>query len=571
MPNRSGQRDICEYLKLLLMNKLALIILCLTGLAVSSAAQMNGLQVKTVNGMLEGVLENSGVRSFKGVAFAAPPVGDLRWKEPQPAKSWEGVRKCDHFGAMGVQPPIYSDMKFRASGMSEDCLYLNVWVPGSGDGAKGKSGAAVGAGGIAGGGNSAGLPVLVYFFGGGYIAGDGSEGRYDGESMATKGVIAITVTYRLGVFGFLAHPELTQESPHHASGNYGLLDQSAALRWVQQNIRAFGGDPARVTIAGESAGSVSVSAQMVSPLSKGLIAGAIGESGSLLGALPPVALASAEQTGLAFAKSCGAADLAALRAMPADKVLEAAKQFSSYRFPMTIDGYFLPKAPDAIFEAGEQAHVPLLVGWNSDEGNYKGIIGNDPPTRANYEKGVRKLYGAAADTVLGLYAVATDTDVEQVGTDLASDRFIAFSTWRWANEQAATGGKPVYRYLFERARPEEFPSEALTNEKEQGTTLRRSSSRGAVHSAEIEYAMGNLPLNKVYSWTAEDYAISKLMEEYFANFIKKGDPNGAGLPEWPTVRSGGAAQVMHINVKTRVETEKHRERYLHWVEVARGK
>jgi para-nitrobenzyl esterase len=542
------------------MRKFVIFILGLTGLAIASNAQMTGMQVKTSNGIVEGVLEKSGVRSFKGVPFAAPPVGELRWREPQPAKNWTGIRKCDHFAAMGIQPPVFSDMKFRASGMSEDCLYLNVWAPAGSEAssARGKGSAAAGKK------ASAGLPVLVYFYGGGFIAGDGSEGRYDGESMATKGVIAITVNYRLGVFGFLAHPELTQESSHHASGNYALLDQSAALRWVKQNIRAFGGDPARVTIAGESAGSVSVSAQMASPLSKGLIAGAIGESGSLLGTLPPVPLASAEQTGAAFARSCGAATLAELRAMPPEKILDAAKQFSNFRFPMTIDGYFLPKDPAVIFQAGEQAHVPLLVGWNSDEGNYHAIIGNDPPTRENYEKAVRKLYGAAADTVLQLYAATTDADVEQVGTDLASDRFIAFSTWRWADEQAKTGGKPVYRYLFERARPESKPA------------------RGATHSAEIEYAMGNLPLNKVYSWTPDDEAISRLMRDYFANFIKKGDPNGVGLPEWPAVNNGkyaagggavageGSVPVMHINVQTRVEAEKHRDRYLYWEGMAAG-
>ena len=523
------------------MNKLVFLILGLLGFVANSSAQMNSLQIRTVNGTVEGVLEPTGVRSFKGVPFAAPPVGVLRWAAPQPATHWEGVRKCDHFGPQGMQDRIYSDMIFRNMGKSEDCLYLNVWLPAAGSG-----GAADGKG------AASGLPVLVYFFGGGFIAGDGSEGRYDGESMATKGVIAITVTYRLGVFGFLAHPELTKESPHHASGNYGLLDQSAALRWVQQNIRAFGGDPRRVTIAGESAGSSSVSAQMASPLSKDLIAGGIGESGSLLGLVPPVSLDKAEQTGVAFAKSCGAGSLAELRAMPADKVLEAAKQFSNYRFPVTIDGYFLPKAPGAIFRAGEQAHVPLLAGWNSDEGNYTSIVGNDPPIKENYEKGVRKLYGAAADSVLRLYAVQTDADVEQVGTDLASDRFIAFNTWRWTDEQARTGGKPVYRYLFERARPEAKPA------------------RGAVHSAEIEYALGNLPLNKVYSWGPDDHAISRLMQDYFVNFIKKGDPNGTGLPQWPAIKSGGAAPVMHINVQTRVETEKYRERYLYWAGMSGG-
>lgn len=524
------------------MYKLAYFVFVLAGL--SSVAQ--DLKVRTVNGTVEGMLEKNGVHSFKGVPYAAPPVGDLRWKEPQPLKNWKGVLKTDHFAAQGMQPFIYTDMQFRSAGKSEDCLYLNIWVPA----------------GVSGG---AGLPVLVYFFGGGFVAGDGSEGRYDGESMATKGIIAITVTYRLGVFGFLAHPELTKESPHHASGNYGLMDQSAALRWVKQNISAFGGDPRRVTIAGESAGSFSVSAQMASPLSRDLIAGAIGESGSLLGMNAPMSLDLAEKLGLSFAKSCGAGSLAELRAMPAEKVLDVAKTFSMYRFPVTVDGYFLPKEPVAIFSAGEQAHVPLLAGWNSDEGNYKGIIGNDPVTKESYEKGVRKLYPTGADDVLKLYAVSSDADVEQVGTDLAGDRFIAFSTWRWIDEQAKTGGKPVYRYLFERARPEAFPSEAKgTNEKGQGTTPLRSSARGAVHSAEIEYAMGNLPLNKVYSWTPDDYAISKTMQSYFVNFIRTGDPNGEGLPQWPAVSAGEPAKVMHINVQTRVETEPHRDRYLYW-------
>src|SRR5262247_4945849 len=223
-------------------------------------------RVKIANGMVEVTSDkNSLVRSFKGIPFAEPPVGDLRWKPPQPIKNSPSIRQADKFGPRCMQRPIFGDMNFRANGMSEDCLYLNVWTPAKSGNEK--------------------LPVLVYFFGGGFVAGDGSEGRYDGESMAKKGIVAITVNYRLGVFGFFAHPELTKESPQHASGNYGLYDQHAALKWVRQNIAAFGGDPKRVTIAGESAGSISVSAQMASPLSKDLIAGAIGESGSILGTL----------------------------------------------------------------------------------------------------------------------------------------------------------------------------------------------------------------------------------------------------------------------------------------------
>ena len=493
-------------------------------IVLAQPAPTSGLQVTTVNGIVQGTLEKSGVRSFKGIPYAAPPVGALRWKAPQPAVSWTGVRTCDHFGPRAMQPPIYSDMVFRSDGMGEDCLYLNVWVPGAGSTS----------------GSAGSLPVLVYFYGGGFVAGDGSEPRYAGESMATKGVIALTVNYRLGIFGLFAHPELTQESPDHSSGNYGLMDQAAALRWVQNNIAAFGGDPKRVTIAGESAGSISVSALMASPVSKALFAGAIGESGSLMGALPPVPLSEAEEGGVAFARSAGAASLADLRAMPADKLLEAAGKFDHFRFPMTIDGYFLPKSPREIFEAGEQAHVPLLVGWNSAEGDYHGILGPAAPTVENYSAAVRKLYGAAADTVLRLYHAGSDADVAAVATALASDRFIGFSTWRWANLQGKTGGHPVYRYFYERPRP--------------GAT-------GASHSSEIEYAMGNLPGNKVYAWTADDFAVSSVFQRYFANFIETGDPNGNGLPRWPAANAGGTVSVQHINVKTHSEPEQHRDRY----------
>jgi para-nitrobenzyl esterase len=489
--------------------------------------------VQTANGMIEGAAEKSGVISFKGIPFGAPPVGDLRWREPQPVKNWTGTRKADKFGANAVQTHMYSDMIFRSSGQSEDCLYLNVWVPAT------KSNRL--------------LPVLVYFYGGGFVAGDGSESRYDGESMAGKGIVAITVNYRLGIFGFFAHPELTKESPYHGSGNYGVLDQNAALRWVQQNIRAFGGDPKRVTIAGESAGSISVSAQMASPLSKKLIAGAIGESGSLLGALPAVPLNKAEQTGMSFADTVGAKSLAELRAIPAEKLLMQAAAFNPFRFAMTIDGYFFPKDPLAIFQAGEQAQVPLLVGWNSQESDFHGVLGNEKPTRENFKKQVEKRYGNSAAEVLRVYSPATDEDVEQVATDLASDRFISFSTWKWADLQGKTGG-PVYRYFFSHPRP------ALIGSN--GSAGTKPGAPGAVHSAEIEYALGNLAGNKAYAWTPADYKVSALMQEYFANFIKTANPNGEGLPPWPPANTGEQVQVMHIDVSTRAEPEQHRERYL---------
>ncbi|MBD0298579.1 MAG: carboxylesterase family protein, partial [Flavisolibacter sp.] len=390
--------------------------------------------------------------------------------------------------------------------------------------------------------------------------------RYDGESMAQKGIVALTVNYRLGVFGFFAHPELTQESPNRASGNYALLDQSAALRWVQQNIAAFGGDPKRVTIAGESAGSISVSALMASPLSRDLIAGAIGESGSLLGALPAVPLQDAEQTVLQFAKAIGANSLADLRAIHADSLLRATSRFNTYRFSMNVDGYFFPKSPYAIYEAGEQAHVPLLVGWNNEEMNYRSVLGNEKPTKENFEKAVRRLYSDGAEEVLKLYQPATDEEVERVATELAGDRFIAFSTWRWADVHGRTSGKPVYRYLYERPRPPMRPemgdaTPGLAGGVQRGQPNQMPPPKGAVHSAEIEYAMGNLSTNKVYAWTEDDYKVSRIMQEYFADFIKKGDPNGPGLAAWPVANRGNTVSVMHIDVTPRVEPEKYRERY----------
>ena len=504
------------------------------------------LQVKTVNGIVEGKLEKSGVRSFKGIPFAAPPVGDLRWREPQPAKSWTGVLKANQFGPRAMQTAIFGDMSSRSDGMSENCLYLNVWAPAK----KGKSL----------------LPVLVYFYGGGFVAGDGSEPRYDGESMATKGIVALTVNYRLGVFGFFAHSELSKESGKNGSGNYGLLDQAAALQWVQKNIAAFGGDPARVTIAGESAGSIAVSAQMASPLAKNTIAGAIGESGSILGALPAVPLKEGESTGEAFAQSIGARSLADLRSVSADSLLSASAKFGLFRFPRTLDGYFFPKDPVQIFANGEQSKVPLLVGWNNEEMNFRALMGAERPTKENFTKLVQGLYGESAADVLKVYNPTTDDEVEQVATDLAGDRFISFSTWRWAELHGKSSGKPVFRYIYERPRPAMVPEMGDASPGLAGGVQRGGApqppAKGAVHSAEIEYAMGNLPLNKVYAWTEDDYKVSRTMQAYFANFIKKGNPNGTGLPAWQSAGKSGEVPVMHINVESKGQLEKNRDRYL---------
>ena len=500
-------------------------------------------QVTVANGRLEGTLTPSGVRSFKGIPFAQPPLGELRWKPPQPPTNWAGLRKADHFGPRAMQQPIYGDMAFRSAGMSEDCLYLNVWTPA-------KPGAAK-------------LPVLVYFYGGGFVAGDGSEPRYDGESMAGKGLVTVTVNYRLGVFGFLAHPELTQESPHHASGNYALLDQHAALEWVNRNIAAFGGDPRRVTLAGESAGSLSVSALMASPLSKGLMAGAIGESGSILATLAPSPLSEAEAGGLKFAAGLGLGarpTLAALRALPAADLLRTPANPGAPWCKPTLDGYFFPKHPREIYAAGEQAHVPLLAGVNSEESGSSGVLGTQPPTVENYRQALRPLYADQAQAVFNLYPAATETEVLDSAQALAGDRFISYGTWKWVDAATQTGGQPTYYYLFSRPRPPMRPEMGAAVPGLAGGVIRdapsasaaRPRSRGAVHSAEIEYALGNLDLNKVYAWTPDDYQVSKVMQEYFANFIKTGNPNGRGLPEWPQFRSG---QRLVLDVNPHAESQ----------------
>jgi para-nitrobenzyl esterase len=465
--------------------------------------------VHVANGRLQGVVETSGIISFKGIPFAQPPVGPLRFREPQPPADWTGVRKADAFGPRAMQLPIYSDMQFRSNGVSEDCLYLNVWTPSVSP--------------------KSGLPVLVYFYGGGFSAGDGSEYRYDGESMAKRGIVAVTVNYRLGIFGLLALPALTKESPHHASGNYGLLDQHAALEWVKKNIASFGGDPARVTIAGESAGSMSVSAQMASPLSKGLFEGVIGESGALFGNSHLVPLSVAEQTGQTFA---GGNTLADLRAMPADDLLTMAK---STHFPVDIDGYFLPESPTAIFAAGRQMKVPLLAGWNSAES----IVLDT--SSSHFTETVRQTYGAAADTILQLYP---PSDPARSATALASDHFIAYSTWKWIHLALKTGGKPVYQYQYAHPRPGQNPI-------------------GAGHSWEIEYALGNLHTNTVYAWTPEDDQVSSIMQTYFANFIKSGDPNSPDLLHWPALTPDGTP-IMVIDVTPRLSTETHAARYAYW-------
>ena len=525
------------------MKKILFILSLIASNSIAAFSQTNNyLAVQTTinTGVIEGNYDTkTGMQFFLGVPFAKPPVGELRWKAPQPLSNWQGIKPTKKFGPRAVQGIVFGDMGSRSEGLSEDCLYLNVWTPAKR--------------------NTKGLPVLVYFYGGGFVAGDGAEPRYDGESMAAKGMVAVTVNYRLGVFGFLAHPELSAEAPYKASGNYGLLDQQAALKWVQQNIAAFGGDPKRVTIAGESAGSISVSYQMASPLSKDLIAGAIGESGAgIYPTLAPVKLDSAEKVGVEFAKKAGYNTLAALRTLSTRDLFEIYTESKRFGFPVVIDNYFLKASLPEVFAAKQQAMVPLLLGWNSAEIPGMAFMYAPPPyTKDNYITRVKKEYPNDHEEVLKLYPGDSSRQIEYAATALASDRFIAYSTWKWADLHLANSSKPVYRYLYSKLRPP-LANKELTaglaggTLKKDATAPKMPEAIGAPHACEIEYCMGNLHLVKDFAWTPEDYKVSETMQNYFANFIINGDPNGAKLPIWPAAKPGEKnPDVMIIDVESK--------------------
>jgi para-nitrobenzyl esterase len=525
---------------------LAALLLCLVNDTDLFAQGNNGfaVQAKVETGTIEGLYDTkTGLQNYLGVPYAKPPVGDLRWKAPQAPASWTGVKQTKAFGPRAIQAPVFGDMGFRSNGISEDCLYLNVWTPAKR--------------------NTTGLPVLVYFYGGGFVAGDGSEPRYDGAAMARKGIVVVTVNYRLGLFGFLAHPELSKEASYKASGNYGLLDQAFALKWVNKNIAAFGGDPKKVTIAGESAGSVSVSAQMASPLSRNLIAGAIGESGSGIGALSAVPLAEAEKVGAEFAKNAGYTSLAQLRAASTHELYEAYTESKRFGFPSVIDGYFLPKAMLEIFKAREQAQVPLLLGWNSAE-----IPGTaftqGPINQENLIKKVKEAYPNDWEEALKVYPHGDAKEIEWAATNLASDRFIVYSTWKWFDAHRKNSNQAVYRYLYSKLRPplvDKNLTPGLAGGVQQGGN-KMPEPIGAPHACEIEYCMGNLDLVKDYAWTPDDYKVSETMLNYFANFIIKGNPNGDKLPEWQAAQPNDATPpVMILNTESK-EVKYNDARYL---------
>jgi para-nitrobenzyl esterase len=505
--------------------------LVLAAMLVAPCGASSGQQVSIESGVVEGKQAGS-LRVFLGIPYAAPPVGDLRWKPPVLPAKWAGVRKATKFGSHCMQGPIYGDMTFRDSGGSEDCLSLNVWTPAKTPDAK--------------------LPVMVWIYGGGFVAGTTSEARQDGEHLAQQGVVVVSMNYRLGVFGFLVHPELAKESGHNSAGNYGLLDQLAALQWVHHNIAAFGGDPANVTIFGESAGSFSVSALMASPLAKGLFQKAIGESGAAFFStgLPfnPLSVREEEDSKL-VGSTFGVHTLAELRALPAQKLLDAFGKPgpTAFSFGPDVDGYFLPESVPAIFAAGKQNDVPLLAGWNRDEGSYEIVFSPQKPTVESMKATAQKEFGAQAEEFLRLYPADTNAQAQRSMLDFAGDRFIAWATWRWLEAQSTTGKQPVYRYRFDLAPPAD---------------PKGPQQLGAFHSAEIQYVFGQLDSEAHVDWRPQDRKLSAEMQKYWANFARSGDPNGEGLAKWPVYASSSGWQVMYLDEKSEARKDDQRDRDL---------
>ena len=533
-----------------------MMMLAIASLAILTACnQKKGeevtLQVKTQYGILEG-FEEDGVKKFLGVPFAQAPVGELRWKAPQPLQSWEGIREAKAFGNDPMQLDIFGDMQFRGAGRSEDCLYLNIWTTATS--------------------TADALPVLIYFNGGGLMAGSGSEPRYDGSSIAKEGVIGVTANYREGVFGFFSHPDLTAASDYKGSGNYGFLDQVAAIKWVKENIAAFGGNPDRITIVGESAGSFSVSLLMCSPLSKNLIAGAMLSSGAEVMPNKPATQAEADSAGAATLKNAGIASLADAMAINADSLQKILPPRGMAR--LVLDGYFMSESADAVFEKGEQAQVPLLAGWNSLEAHPMQALQNQAPTLQNYKNALKAQFGDKTDEIFDAYGIKTDEDVmSQKGFDLVSDLFTGFPTWKVCDYHARTSTQPVYRYHYMHPRPKVSAKmgdktgglaggvREKTAEEKKAESQQAAIAPGAVHSADIEYAMGTLDTNEFYDWQEEDYAISKLFLSYYANFCKTGNPNGEGLPKWTVITKDNLdnAPVMKIDVESKEVASPERE------------
>lgn len=472
--------------------------------------------VKTEYGFVEGTLEN-GVFVYKGIPFAAPPVGNLRWRPPQPPKKWDGVLKTIRF-APACPQANFKVLGYLDYGMSEDCLYLNVWKP---DTSMDK------------------LPVMVWIHGGGLCLGSTSQSLTTGEQLAKNGVIVVSIAYRLGVLGFLAHPELSSESMNHVSGNYGLLDQICALKWVMRNISSFGGDSTNITIFGESAGGQSAHLLAASPLAKGLFQKAISMSG---GAFWPAStvrdrdcmlfLKNAESYGLEYMKSKGVNSIAELRKIDAMEFAGSDLNLSSGPLPV-IDNYVVPDDLYKLYERGNYNDIPVLLGNTSGEGTL--FILNDKPE--NYEATTRKLYGPVADQLLELYPKGEKEVTLKSMANLFRDIYFGWYTYTWARLQNKTGKSPVFVYYFNQEQP---PSTITFFVK----------SRDAYHGSDCAYVFDHLGQNPKILYSDQDKKLSQMMVSYWINFAKYGDPNGNGLPKWsPYTEKNKVALYFNNNIK----------------------
>jgi para-nitrobenzyl esterase len=493
----------------------------ISGLSVTAFAET--MTVKTGQGKVRGKTINDGkVKAFLGMPYAAAPVADLRWRAPQGPAHWAGERDATKYGAHCAQNQVFADMIFQDGEASEDCLFLNVYAPANAT-------------------RESKLPVMFWIHGGGFAGGASSEPRHNGDFLPLRGVVLVTINYRLGVFGFLATGDLAQEA-NGASGNYGLLDMVAALQWVKSNIREFGGNPGNVTIFGESAGSAAVSTLMASPIARGLFHRAIGESGGALGEglldYQP-ASARAKTDGEWVAKT-GAKSLKELREMPTAAILQAAKGRGMVGFGPDIDGRLLVEPVRETYAAGRQAHVPLLAGWNRDEGNFFVMGGM---TAEKFKAMAAGMFKDRSEEFLKLYPAGTDEEATRSAIDFGSDQFIAFGTWKWLEAHRKTGQSPVYRYHFELAAP---PSKFHPGSF-------------AFHSDDIEYVFGTLDTRPGAVWRAEDRKLSDEMMGYWTNFAKKGDPNPAGLAEWPKYGEGDA--LIHLDAAITSGPDTLRPRY----------
>jgi para-nitrobenzyl esterase len=487
--------------------------------------------IQIENGKLLGVLTpDQKVIAYKGIPYAQPPIEELRWRPPQPLGKWKKVLFAQDFGPHCIQSASYPDMVFHDPGPSEDCLTLNVWAPFNPKPDR----------------KAPGLPVMVWIYGGGFITGGSSESRQDGQFLARRNVIVVSMNYRLGIFGFLALPELTAESPTQASGDYGLMDQAAALAWVRRNIAAFGGDPTNITLFGQSAGSESVSDQMASPLTTGLFSKAIGQSGSEFTGprRSLVPLAQAEQLDATWAgRTFGSAKLFYLRQLPADEILTAVMnpRNPAPSFRPILDGYFLPASLDRIYATGKQAHIPLLAGWVANEDRPATI-----PTADTFTAQAHAQLGPNAPRFLEVYPAATDAEAVRSANDYASDHSMGFITWAWLEAHTKTGAAPVYRYFFSLASPGD---------------RNHTPAMGAFHSDDIEYVFGTLDSRPEMLIRPEDRALSDLMQQYWTNFARTGDPNGPSLPKWPTYTSTDNYPVMHLDAHPTAAPDTFRPRY----------